>query len=211
MNMRAGNLIKSICSRASSMNQAAKKSKIAQSTLSEWQSEKVSPGLERYVDLCLAMGCRPGFELDQYLGIGNAKPRTAEDLLGQALGLEPYEQMRLLSLLTAKYSEYLLVTKMIDINCLIELINHHLEVNKITLEKFAQKAFIPQDEIMALMHGVLPASMEGTETLMSMLSVQLKNPTTGNAFGNRDELIEYCRSSVSPHSPEREPNDTNHY
>jgi transcriptional regulator with XRE-family HTH domain len=99
--MKAGRLIKSICSRASSMNQAAKKSKVSQGTLSEWQADKVSPGLEKYVDLCLAMGCRPGFELDQYLGLG------AEDVLGVALGLPPIEQQRLISLITAKYVEYL--------------------------------------------------------------------------------------------------------
>jgi|688.fasta_scaffold08301_23 hypothetical protein len=105
--MKAGRLIKSICSRASSMNQAAKKSKVSQGTLSEWQADKVSPGLEKYVDLCLAMGCRPGFELDQYLGLGGAKPKTAEDVLGVALGLPPIEQQRLISLITAKYVEYL--------------------------------------------------------------------------------------------------------
>jgi len=132
--MKAGNLIKSICSRASSMNQAAKKSKIAQSTLSEWQSEKVTPGLERYVDLCLAMGCRPGFELDQYLGLGGAKPRTAEDVLGQVLALNACEQQRLISLIAGKYSEFLMVSNMIDVDCLIALILQHLEANKLSPE-----------------------------------------------------------------------------
>jgi transcriptional regulator with XRE-family HTH domain len=89
------------------MNQAAKRSGVSQGTLSEWQAEKVSPGLEKYVDLCLAMGCRPGFELDQFLGLGGAKPKTAEDVLGMALRLPPIEQQRLISLITAKYVEYL--------------------------------------------------------------------------------------------------------
>ena len=194
------------------MNQAAKKLRIAQSTLSEWQSEKVSPGLERYVDLCLAMGCRPGFELDQYLGLGGTnKPRTAEDLLGQALRLDPYQQQRLISLLAGKYSEYLAVKNMIDVDCLINLILHHLETSNLTPEKFVQKSFIPEDQYAALMHGILPASVEEAESLISMLSVQLKNPATGERFGSMAELVEYCAPKKSPHSPEREPNDTNHY
>jgi hypothetical protein len=53
------------------------------------------------------MGCRPGFELDQFLGLGGAKPKTAEDVLGMVLGLSPIEQQRLISLITAKYVEYL--------------------------------------------------------------------------------------------------------
>lgn len=105
--MKVGRLIKSICSRASSMNQAARRSGVSQATLSEWQADKVSPGLEKYVDLCVAMGCRPGFELDQFLGLGGAKPKTAEDVLGMALGLPPIEQQRLISLITSKYVEYL--------------------------------------------------------------------------------------------------------
>lgn len=122
--MRLGELIKSVCSRASSTNQAAKKSGVSQGTLSEWQNEKVSPRLEKYIDLCLSMGCRPGFELDQYLGLGGAKPRTAEDLLGMALALNPVEQQKLISLLAGKYSEYLAVQQMIDVNCLIDLIRY---------------------------------------------------------------------------------------
>lgn len=209
--MKAGNLIKSICSRASSMNQAAKKSKIAQSTLSEWQSEKVSPGLERYVDLCLAMGCRPGFELDQYLGLGGAKPRTAEDVLGQVLALNPCEQQRLISLIAGKYSEFLMVSNMIDVDCLVALILQHLEANKLSPEKFAKDAFMSTEEYTALMHGVLPASVEDVEALLSVLAVQLKNPRTKETFDTREALIEFCRTRKSTHNQEREPNDTNHH
>jgi hypothetical protein len=209
--MKAGNLIKSICSRASSMNQAAKKSKIAQSTLSEWQSEKVTPGLERYVDLCLAMGCRPGFELDQYLGLGGTKPRTAEDVLGQVLALNACEQQRLISLIAGKYSEFLMVSNMIDVDCLIALILQHLEANKLSPERFAKNAYMSIEQYMALMHGVLPASVEDVEGLLSVLAVQLKNPHTKETFDTRDALIEFCRPRKSIHNQEREPNDTNHY
>lgn len=209
--MKAGNLIKSICSRASSMNQAAKKSKIAQSTLSEWQSEKVTPGLERYVDLCLAMGCRPGFELDQYLGLGGAKPRTAEDVLGQVLALNPCEQQRLISLIAGKYSEFLMVSNMIDVDCLIALILQHLEANKLTPAKFAKNVCISIEEYTALMHGILPASVENAESLLSVLAVELENPHTKETFNTREALIEFCRLKKSVHSQEREPNDTNHH
>ena len=89
--MNLGALITSICKRAQSTNKAAKLSGVSQGTLSEWQSGKVSPGLEKYIELCLALGCRPGFELDQYL----------------VLGLPLIEQQRLISLTTAKYGEYL--------------------------------------------------------------------------------------------------------
>jgi transcriptional regulator with XRE-family HTH domain len=89
--MNLGALITSICKRAQSTNKAAKLSGVSQGTLSEWQSGKVSPGLEKYIELCLALGCRPGFELDQYL----------------VLGLPLIEQQRLISLTTAKYAEYL--------------------------------------------------------------------------------------------------------
>jgi transcriptional regulator with XRE-family HTH domain len=190
--MKFGLLIKSICERASSSNQAAKKSKIAQSTLSEWQSDKVSPGLEKYVDLCLAMGCRPGFELDQHLGLGNARPRTAEDLLGMALALEPVEQQRLISLLAGKYSEYLTVQNMIDVDCLINLILEYIGTIGLTPEKFIKKSGITETQYTELMHGVLPTSLEEAEALVLLLSRQLKNPTTGEKFGSREELISYC-------------------
>jgi|694.fasta_scaffold03404_8 transcriptional regulator with XRE-family HTH domain len=113
--MKIGNLIKDIVSRASSMNQAAKKSGVSQSTLSEWISGKVSPGLEKYIYLCRALGCRPGVELDNFLGLGGAKPQTAEDLLGSVLALKPSEQQRLIALVTMKFSDYLEVQEMIDI------------------------------------------------------------------------------------------------
>jgi len=173
------------------MNQAAKKSKIAQSTLSEWQSDKVSPGLEKYVDLCLAMGCRPGHELDQFLGLEGAKPRTAEDLLGMALALEPVEQQRLISLLAGKYSEYLAVKSMIDVDCLINLIIEY-STTKLTPDKFCKKAGIPESQYTALMHGILPVSIDDAEILLSLIAVALKNPTTGEKFDSREELIEYC-------------------
>ena len=208
--MRVGALIKSICSRASSVNQAAKKSKIAQSTLSEWQADKVSPGLEKYVDLCLAMGCRPGFELDQYLGIGDAKPRTAEDLLGQALALEPVEQQRLISLLSGKYSEYLMVQNMIDVNCLINLILEYIDTNGLTPEKFIKKSGISESEYTALMHGILPTSVDDVEVLLTLLASTLKNPTTRKGFDSREELISYCDIKKSSHTERRAPNGTNH-
>ena len=91
--MNLGALITSICKRAQSTNKAAKLSGVSQGTLSEWQSGKVSPGLEKYIELCLASG--------------KAKPKTAEDVLGVALGLPPIQQQRLISLTTAKYAEYL--------------------------------------------------------------------------------------------------------
>ncbi|MFO0052546.1 MAG: helix-turn-helix domain-containing protein [Dolichospermum sp.] len=206
--MRLGELIKSVCSRASSMNQAAKKSGVSQGTLSEWQSEKVSPGLEKYIELCLAMGCRPGYELDQYLGLGSAKPKTAEDLLGMALGLSPVEQQRLISLLAGKYSEYLAVQQMIDVNCLISLIIQHLEADGITPETFCQKRKIDEGQFTALMHGILPASIEETEVLISLLSMALKNPTTGEKFDSREELIDYCNTRRLSDNQQREPNGT---
>jgi transcriptional regulator with XRE-family HTH domain len=105
--MNLGALITSICKRAQSTNKAAKLSGVSQGTLSEWQSGKVSPGLEKYIELCLALGCRPGLDLDQYLGLGKAKPKTSSAVLGVVLGLPPIEQQRLISLITAKYAEYL--------------------------------------------------------------------------------------------------------
>lgn len=204
--MRLGELIKSVCSRASSMNQAAKKSGVSQGTLSEWQSEKVSPGLERYIDLCLAMGCRPGFELDQYLGLGGAKPRTAEDLLGMALGLEPIQQQRLISLLAGKYSEYLEVQQMIDVNCLMELIQN----SGLSPEKFCKKTGIPEIQYNALMHGVLPASVDDMDVLLSLILIAIKNPTTEGKFGSREDLISYCDARKSPGNQRLEPNDINH-
>jgi transcriptional regulator with XRE-family HTH domain len=103
--MAIGDLIKQIISRASSTNQAAKKSGLAQSTLSEWQAGKVSPSLENYIKLCEALGCRPGLELDNFLGT-NIKSKTAEDLLAEALRLKPSEQLKLISLMSAKLSVY---------------------------------------------------------------------------------------------------------
>jgi transcriptional regulator with XRE-family HTH domain len=204
--MRLGELIKSVCSRASSMNQAAKKSGVSQGTLSEWQSEKVSPGLERYIDLCLAMGCRPGFELDQYLGLGGAKPSTAEDLLGMALGLDPIQQQRLISLLAGKYSEYLEVQQMIDVNCLIDLIRD----SGLSPEKFCKKSGIAESQYTALMHGVLPASVDDMEVLLTLIAATLKNPTTKDEFSSREELIDYCESKKSLGNQQLEPNGTNH-
>ncbi len=78
--MKLNELIRSIVARATSTNQAAQKAKMSQSTLSEWCSGKVNPGLEKYINLCRALGCRPGWELDQFLGLGAAKPATAEEL-----------------------------------------------------------------------------------------------------------------------------------
>jgi predicted restriction endonuclease len=89
------------------MNQAAKKSKVGQATISEWIAGKVSPSLENYIKLCRGLGCRPGRELDDFLGIGELKPRTAEDLLGVALSLHPCEQMRLITLLSSHLAESL--------------------------------------------------------------------------------------------------------
>lgn len=204
--MRLGKLIQSVCSRASSMNQAAKKSGLSQGTLSEWQSEKVSPGLERYIDLCLAMGCRPGFELDQYLGLGEAKPRTAEDLLGMALGLDPIQQQRLISLLAGKYSEYLEVRQMIDVNCLIDLIRD----SGLSLEEFCKKSGITESQYTALMHGFLPASVDDMDILLTLIASTLKNPTTKEGFSSRDELISYCETRKSLGNQQLEPNGTNH-
>ena len=105
--MKIGDLIKSIISREVSMNQAAKKAKIGQATISEWIGEKVKPTLENYIKLCRALGCRPGRELDNFLGLGELKPRTAEDLLNVVLLLHPYEQMRLAGLINFKFAESL--------------------------------------------------------------------------------------------------------
>lgn len=204
--MRLGDLIKSICSRASSMNQAAKKSGVSQSTLSEWQSEKVKPGLEKYIELCLAMGCRPGVELDNFLGLGGAKPRTAEDVLGIVLAIAPIEQQRLISLVSGKYSEYLAVSQMINVNCLINLILD----SGLSSEMFCKKAGISESQYTALMHGILPPSIEDAEVLLSLVSIALKNPTTGEKFGSRDALINYCDAKKSLDSRQREPNGTNH-
>lgn len=205
--MRLGELIKSICSRASSMNQAAKKSGVSQGTLSEWQSEKVSPGLERYIDLCLAMGCRPGYELDQYLGLGGAKPRTAEDLLGMALSLDPIQQQRLISLLAGKYSEYLEVRKMIDANCLIDLIRD----SGLSPEKFCKKSGISESQYTALMHGFLPNSVEDMNAMLTLIASILKNPTTDKSFSSRIELIDYCEIKKLLDNPVLLPNGTNHH
>lgn len=204
--MRLGKLIQSVCSRASSMNQAAKKSGISQGSLSEWQSEKVSPGLERYIDLCLAMGCRPGFELDQHLGLGGAKPRTAEDLLGMALDLDPIQQQRLISLLAGKYSEYLEVQQMINVNCLIDLIQN----SGLSPEKFCKKSGITESQYTALMHGVLPASVDDIDVLLTLLASTLENPTTKERFSSREELIGYCEAKKLLDSQRLEPNGTNH-
>ncbi|QEI42448.1 hypothetical protein BMF77_03056 [Dolichospermum sp. UHCC 0315A] len=103
--MATGDLIKHILSRASSVNQAAKKSGLSQSTLSEWQAGKVSSSLDNYIKLCQALGCRPGWELDNFLGT-NVKPKTAEDILAETLRLKPSEQLKLISLLSAKLSVY---------------------------------------------------------------------------------------------------------
>lgn len=205
--MRLGELIKSICSRASSMNQAAKKSGVSQGTLSEWQSEKVSPGLERYIDLCLAMGCRPGHELDQYLGLGGAKPRTAEDLLGMALSLDPIQQQRLISLLAGKYSEYLEVRKMIDANCLIDLIRD----SGLSPEKFCKKSGISESQYTALMHGFLPNSVEDMNAMLTLIASILKNPTTDKSFSSRIELVDYCETKKLLDNPAPLPNGTNHH
>lgn len=202
--MRLGDLIRSVCSRASSTNQAAKKSGVSQGTLSEWQNEKVSPGLEKYVDLCLAMGCRPGFELDQYLGLGGAKPRTAEDLLGMALGLDPIQQQRLISLLAGKYSEYLEVQQMIDINCLQRLIRD----SGLSPKKFCEKSGIFESQYTALMQGVLPGSVDDVDVLLRLIASTLKNPATNNVFGSPDELISYCESLKKP---QPESNGINHH
>ena len=204
--MRLGDLIKSVCSRASSTNQAAKKSGVSQGTLSEWQNEKVSPGLEKYIDLCLAMGCRPGFELDQFLGIGNAKPRTAEDLLGMALALNPVEQQKLISLLAGKYSEYLAVQQMIDIDCLHRL-QSLIRDSGISPEKFCKKSGIFESQYTALMQGILPGSVDDVDILLRLISSTLKNPVTNNVFDSPDELISYCKSLKNTHS---ESNGINH-
>lgn len=204
--MRLGGLIKSICSRATSMNQAAKKSGTSQATLSEWQSEKVTPRLDTYIDFCLGMGCRPGFELDQYLGLGGVKPRTAEDVLGIVLGLDPIEQQRLISLISGKYSEYLAANQMIDINCIIELIL----ASGLSPEQFCKKSGIDADEYTALMHGILPASIEDAEALLTLVAIALKNPTTGRKFDSRVELINYCESKKLDHTEQHEPNGTGH-
>jgi transcriptional regulator with XRE-family HTH domain len=84
--MNLGALITSICKRAQSTNKAAKLSGVSQGTLSEWQSGKVSPGLEKYIELCLALGCRPGFELDQYLGFGQGKTQNSRRCFGRSVG-----------------------------------------------------------------------------------------------------------------------------
>lgn len=202
--MRLGGLIKSICGRATSMNQAAKKSGTSQATLSEWQAEKVTPRLDTYIDFCLGMGVRPGFELDRFLGLDGAKPRTAEDVLGIALGLDPIEQQRLISLVSGKYSEHLAVNQMIDINCLIDLIRNC----GLSPEQFCKKSGVSESEYMTLMHGILPASVEDAESLLSLVAVTLKNPTTGKKFDSRDELINYCKSRKSHHTEQREPNGT---
>ena len=202
--MRLGDLIKSVCSRASSTNQAAKKSGVSQATLSEWQNEKVSPGLEKYVDLCLAMGCRPGFELDQFLGIGNAKPRTAEDLLGMALALNPIEQQKLISLLAGKYSEYLAMQQMIDIDCLQFLIRD----SGLSPGKFCEKSGILESQYTALMQGILPGSVDDVDVLLRLISSTLKNPATNSVFDSPDELISYCKSLKNP---QPKPNDINYH
>lgn len=202
--MRLGDLIKSVCSRASSTNQAAKKSGVSQGTLSEWQNEKVSPGLEKYIDLCLAMGCRPGFELDQYLGLGGTKPRTAEDLLGMALGLDPVQQQRLISLLAGKYSEYLEVQRMIDIDCLQRLIRD----SGLSPEKFCEKSGIFESQYTALMQGVLPGSVDDVDVLLRLIASTLKNPATNSVFDSPDELIGYCKSLKNP---QPESNGMNHH
>lgn len=101
-------LLRTIVDRATSMNQAARRSGISQGTLSEYCSGKVVPGLEKYVDLCRAMGCRPGWELDNYLGYAGRPYKTAEEALGPVQQLSIAEQQRLISLLSGKYAASLL-------------------------------------------------------------------------------------------------------
>lgn len=100
-------LLRTIVERAASMNQAARRAGISQGTLSEYCSGKVVPGLEKYVDLCRAMNCRPGWELDNYLGYEQSSYKTAEEALGPILSLSIAEQQRLISLLAAHHASSL--------------------------------------------------------------------------------------------------------
>jgi len=100
-------LFRLILSRANSMNGAAKLSKVAQSTLSDWGTGKTVPGLKNYIQLCRSLGCRPGKELDNFLGLAENPPQTAEDLLGVALSLSEAEQQKLIYLIAFRFSNIL--------------------------------------------------------------------------------------------------------
>lgn len=189
-------LIRSIVDRATSMNQAAKRSGLSQAGLSEWCSGKVSPGLEKYVMLCRGLGCRPGYELDQYLGLGDAPPKYAEDVLRSVLTLSVVEQQRLISLITSRYAQSLAVANLINIPCLLYLIKAHMKENELSDKKFMQATGLEHDQYALLMSGALPPYIEESNEILSLLAAELKNPNTGMTFKDREELIEYCHREI---------------
>jgi transcriptional regulator with XRE-family HTH domain len=189
-------LIRSIVDRATSMNQAAKRSGLSQAGLSEWCSGKVNPGLEKYVMLCRGLGCRPGYELDQYLGLGDAPPKFAEDVLRSVLTLSAVEQQRLISLITSRYAQSLAVANLINIPCLLYLIKAHIKENELSDKKFMQATGLEDDQYALLMSGALPPYIEESNEILSLLAAELKNPNTGMTFKDREELIEYCHREI---------------
>ena len=203
-------LIKAIVERASSMNQAAKRAGISQASISEYCSGRVSPGLEKYVALCLAVGCRPGWELDRHLGMGEASPRYAEDVLGMVLELDIMEQQRLISIITSKYSQFLAVENMIDTQSLLSLVKAHLQDNKMSAEQFINVTGLDSDQCTLLMNGVLPPTVEEANVVLSLIATELKNPTTNETFSSREELIAYCGTKSKRIQP-LVPNGTSHH
>jgi transcriptional regulator with XRE-family HTH domain len=198
------NLIRYIVSsRATSGNQAAEKAGLSQGTISEWMSGKVSPGLEKYIQLCQGLGCRPGQELDNFLGLSQHKPVCAEDVLGQVLSLKRSEQSKLIALISAKHQEQWKIKEMINIECLIELINEYFQKNNSNPRKFAKECGISMDALTNILHGFPIGNHEELEVQLSLLSSVLVNPLTGDRFASKEELIDYC---LNWHSPAPEPN-----
>jgi len=203
-------LFRLILSRANSMNGAAKLSKVAQSTLSDWGTGKTVPGLKNYIQLCRSLGCRPGKELDNFLGLAENPPQTAEDLLGVALSLSEAEQQKLIYLIAFRFSNILRIEEMIHVQALQALILQHLKENRQQPKEFIKIVGITQAQYSGIMRGRLVGSVEDVEAQLSLLASILRNPNTGRAFRDRESLIEYCEPK-SPHTEEFSPNGTNQH